>query len=114
MRRVLVRGSGDIGSAVAHALFEAGYAVFIHDSAMPAATRRKMSFCDAIFDGEAMLAGVQARFAAGVSEITAHLSCHDLIPITTLDLAAVLAGDRIGSAVMAIRYMIQCWESQLP
>jgi xanthine dehydrogenase accessory factor len=91
MKRIVVRGSGDIGSAVAHALFEAGYAVFMHDSAQPSATRRRMAFCDAIFDGEAVLVGVQAKLAAGVSEISAHLASHNLIPITTLDLSVLLA-----------------------
>ncbi|GAB4450066.1 MAG: hypothetical protein Fur0044_45620 [Anaerolineae bacterium] len=59
--RVLVRGSGDIGSAVAHVLFRAGYAVAIHDIPQPTATRRKMAFTDAIFDGRARLEGVEAR-----------------------------------------------------
>jgi len=45
--RILVRGSGDIGSAVAHRLFEAGYAVVIHDTTQPTTTRRKMAFTDA-------------------------------------------------------------------
>jgi hypothetical protein len=52
---ILVRGSGDIGSAVAHTLFKADYTIVIHDSARPSATRRRMSFCDAIFDGNAAL-----------------------------------------------------------
>jgi xanthine dehydrogenase accessory factor len=90
MRKILVRGSGDVGSAVAHALFADGYAVLIHDSTKPTATRRKMSFCDAIFDGSATLAGIQGRFLSDVSEIASHLASHDLIPITALDLSDVL------------------------
>ncbi len=91
MKTILVRGSGDVSSAVAHTLFEAGHAVLIHDSAQPTATRRKMAFCDAVFDGEAILAGVRAQLMVGVSEITVHLASHDLIPITTLDLSFLLA-----------------------
>ncbi len=90
MKTILVRGSGDVGSAVAHTLFESGYAVLIHDSAQPTATRRKMAFCDAIFDGEAVLAGVQARLMGSVPEITAHLAPHNLIPIATFDLSLLL------------------------
>ena len=74
MKKFFVRGSGDVGSAIAHTLFKAGYAVMIHDSARPTATRRKMAFCDAIFDGVAMLEGVQARYATVISDITAHLA----------------------------------------
>jgi xanthine dehydrogenase accessory factor len=91
MITILVRGSGDVGSAVAHTLFGAGYAVFIHDSAQPAATRRKMAFCDAIFDGAAVLEGVPARYLNDVSEIAAHLALHDLIPVTSLDFHTLVA-----------------------
>ena len=31
MKRILVRGAGDVGSAVAHRLFTAGYAVVLHN-----------------------------------------------------------------------------------
>lgn len=58
---VMVRGSGDVGSAVAHRLFTAGYPVVIHDAPAPAAPRRGMAFTDAIFDGTARLEGVTAR-----------------------------------------------------
>jgi len=92
MKKVLVRGSGDVGSAVAHALFTDGYAVLIHDSAKPAATRRKMSFCDAIFDGSAVLAGIHGRLMTDVAEIASYLDSHELVPIATIDLSFVLAG----------------------
>lgn len=94
MKRILVRGSGDVGSAVAHILFCAGYAVLLHDAARPMVTRRKMAFCDAIFDGVAMLDGVQARQMADISEVTAHLALHDVIPITSLDVTVLLAAMR--------------------
>ena len=98
MKKIVVGGSGDVGSAVAHALFEAGNAVFIHDSAQPTATRRKMAFCDAIFDGHAMLTGVSAQLVVSVSEIAALLASHDLIPITTLDLESLLTA--IGPGIL--------------
>ncbi len=65
---VLVRGSGDIGSAVAHRLYRAGYRVVLHDVASPAAPRRGMAFTDAIFDGSAVLDGVVGR-RVGVDEL---------------------------------------------
>jgi xanthine dehydrogenase accessory factor len=92
MMKILVRGSGDVGSAVAHALLMNGYAVLIHDSAQPTAARRKMAFCDAIFDGSALLAGIQGKLITDISEIALHLAAHDLIPITTIDLSVILAG----------------------
>jgi xanthine dehydrogenase accessory factor len=50
----------DVGSAVAHRLFTAGHAVAIYDGSRPTATRRKMAFADAVFDGRAELEGVVA------------------------------------------------------
>jgi len=94
MRSIIVRGSGDVGSAVAHTLFRAGYAVVIHDSAQPTATRRKMSFCDAIFDGSAVMEGTCAQLFSDVSEITARLASHELVPVSTLDLSLMLAALR--------------------
>jgi xanthine dehydrogenase accessory factor len=88
---ILVRGSGDIGSAVAHALFKARYSVLIHDSDKPSATRRKMAFCDAIFDGSATLDGVNAQHCHSISEAVIHLSSHDLIPVCTIDISGLLA-----------------------
>jgi xanthine dehydrogenase accessory factor len=59
----------DIGSAVAHRLFGAGYNVVLHDEPQPATTRRKMGFADAVFDGVATLEGVEARRASDVVAI---------------------------------------------
>ena len=88
---IFVRGSGDVASAAGHVLFEAGYKVVMHDSPQPATTRRRMSFCDAIFSGTAFLDGVNARLINDVSELKTQLDVHALIPITTQDLFALLS-----------------------
>ena len=58
---VLVRGVGDVGSAVAAVLFHAGYRVALHDEPGPTTPRRGMAFTDAVFDGVAVLDGLTAR-----------------------------------------------------
>lgn len=90
MQSIIVRGIGDVGSAVALELFRAGYAVLIHETALPSSTRRKMSFCDAIFDGSAVLEGVHAQLSCDVSEMAAHLASHELIPVTMMDVALIM------------------------
>src|SRR5918997_303214 len=87
---VLVRGSGDVGSAVAHLLFCAGFFVVIHDVALPAAPRRGMAFSDAIFDGACGLAGIDARRVDDVAALAAELDARAAIPVTTAQLTAVL------------------------
>jgi xanthine dehydrogenase accessory factor len=71
--RVLVRGIGDVGSAVAHALRAAGHIVLIHDVPVPATHRRAMSFADAMFDGTAALDGQTCRRVDAVEEIAGGL-----------------------------------------
>jgi len=87
---VLVRGSGDVGSAVAHLLLRSGYGVVIHDGTLPAAPRRGMAFADAIFDGACELAGIEARRVDGVEELAAALAGRAAIPVTTAELTDVL------------------------
>lgn len=53
MALVLVRGAGDVGSAVAHAPFAVRHQVVLHDSPTPSHPRRGMSFTDALYHGQA-------------------------------------------------------------
>ncbi|MBI3161114.1 MAG: hypothetical protein HYZ23_01325 [Chloroflexi bacterium] len=76
-----MRGVNDVGSAVAHSLFTAGYAVVIHENPQPTVARRKMSFADAVFDGRAVLDGVEARLVDESSQIGKLLSAHQIIPV---------------------------------
>jgi xanthine dehydrogenase accessory factor len=98
---ILVRGSGDVASAVAHLLFREGYKIVIHDVERPAATRRAMAFCDAFFDGEAILEGVAARMRRTLAEIAAALEAHEEVVVTTLELGELLRGLRPGVLVDA-------------
>ncbi|HEV2777311.1 MAG TPA: hypothetical protein VGV90_17110 [Solirubrobacteraceae bacterium] len=90
MARVLIRGSGDVGSAVAHLLLGSGHAVAIHDVALPAAPRRGMAFADAVFDGACELDGVRAR-RVELDELDAALGREE-VPVTVApELGDVLA-----------------------
>ena len=92
MARVLIRGSGDVGSAVAHLLLGSGHTVVIHDVALPAAPRRGMAFADAIFDGSCELAGVRARRLELDDLADAVLAgCDEVLVSVAADLGEVLA-----------------------
>ena len=88
---VLVRGIGDIGSAVAHCLLRAGYGVVIHDSSKPTTTRRGMAFADAAFDGRAVLDGVEAVLADDLDHIQETLARRDVIPVHVRPLGPLLS-----------------------
>ena len=87
----MVRGIGDVGSAVAHRLFVDGYAVVMHDVAMPVTTRRGMAFADAIFDGQTVLGGVRATRADDLIRVRDELTSHRAIPIYVGTLGTLLA-----------------------
>ncbi|MFZ5808802.1 MAG: hypothetical protein ACOY16_05920 [Chloroflexota bacterium] len=87
---ILIRGSGDVASAVAHCLFHKGYDVVLHDSPLPSATRRRMAFTDAIFDGRAELEGVEAVRADSMTQLVHLLNERQAIAISTLDFDVVL------------------------
>ncbi len=80
---VLVRGVGDVGSAVAVLLHRAGYAVAIHDEPAPAAPRRGMAFVDAVFDGWATLDGLTALRVKTPAELRMALRAGDVLPVST-------------------------------
>jgi xanthine dehydrogenase accessory factor len=86
----LVRGIGDVGSAVAHALFQAGHRVAIHDVPAPTAHRRRMAFVDAIFDGSAVLDGVPARRVDNAGELVPIMQRGEFIPVSIAPFDTVL------------------------
>ncbi len=90
MARALVRGVGDIGSAVAHRLFIAGHAVAVHDGEQPTTTRRGMAFADAIFDGRTVLDGVEAIRVDEPDAVPAILAHKTVVPVVTGDFTVVL------------------------
>ena len=88
---VLVRGSGDVGSAVAHRMFGAGHAVVIHDVPLPAAPRRGMAFADAVFEGACELEGLNARRVDDLAALPAALGERAYVPVVVADLESLLS-----------------------
>jgi xanthine dehydrogenase accessory factor len=87
---VLVRGVGDVGSAVAAVLFRAGYKVALHDEPAPAAPRRGMAFVDAVFDGSAKLDGLTACRVETPAELHRELIAGAALPVAVWPFADLL------------------------
>jgi xanthine dehydrogenase accessory factor len=90
MDSVLIRGSGDIGSAVAQRLHIAGFLVVLHDTPQPTTTRRKMAFTDAIFDGHCFLEGLEARRLDDLDQLKTSLPARTFIPLLVCDFSGLL------------------------
>lgn len=94
MIRVLIRGTNDVASAVAHRLFTGGHAVVLQGGPQPSVTRRGMAFADAVWDGRAVLAGVTAARVDDLADLAPLLTVHEVIPVVITELPAVLAAVR--------------------
>jgi xanthine dehydrogenase accessory factor len=71
--QVVVRGGGELASAVARLLFLAGFPVVVLERDAPLAVRRKVSFAQAVFSGEAEVDGVHGRLVSmeGLADVLA-------------------------------------------
>ena len=49
---IVVRGGGDLATGVVHRLWSAGLRVLVLETAHPAAIRRQVSLCEAVYEGE--------------------------------------------------------------
>jgi xanthine dehydrogenase accessory factor len=87
---VLIRGLGDVGSAVAAVLFRAGYRVALHDVPAPATPRRGMAFADAIFDGSTTLNGLTAKRVESAEELHQALARVVTLPVAIWPFADML------------------------
>lgn len=87
----IVLGCGEVGSAVALALHQAGLAVVLVDEADPAWHRRGMAFTNAWYVGTAELEGEGACFCASLKSIPSILA-RRMIAATTWSWPGVAAG----------------------
>ncbi len=87
---ILVRGIGDVGSAVAHHLFCAGYPTLIHSELQPSTPRRMMAFTDAVFDGWAVLEGVKAVRVDGLDGLSSVLAARTMIPVLVVEFSRLI------------------------
>ena len=58
---VLVRGGGDLASAVIYKLHNIGYRVIVSDLEKPSCVRRTVSYCNAIYEGDWEIDGLRSR-----------------------------------------------------
>ena len=57
---ILVRGGGDLATGTIHRLWSAGLRVIVLETAHPAAIRRQVSLCEAVYEGETTVEGLRA------------------------------------------------------
>ncbi len=71
---IIVRGGGDIATGTIHRLHRCGYPVIVLETASPSAIRRRVAFCEAVYDGLSEIEGVRCRRVSGYPEAQEILS----------------------------------------
>lgn len=66
---IIVRGGGDIATGVIHRLWDERYNVLILEIEKPAAIRRAVSFCEAIYEEKTVVEGVKAVRIHSIDEM---------------------------------------------
>ena len=79
-RLVVVRGAGDLASGTVARLAVAGFPVIALETDKPLAVRRGASFSEAVYEGKAVIEGLEARKAERVEDCSGLLD-RGLIPV---------------------------------
>ncbi|MCH4887800.1 EF2563 family selenium-dependent molybdenum hydroxylase system protein [Acidaminobacter sp. JC074] len=86
--KVLVRGGGDLASAVIQKFYRTGFNLVVSELPTPIVVRRTVSFCNAVYEGTFSVEGIKAVHIESCDEID---KCHQegSIPVLTVDEALI-------------------------
>lgn len=65
---VVIRGAGDLASAVAYRLFRSGFSLVMLEVPQPTVIRRRVAFAEAVYEGTIEIEGLTARLAASAAQ----------------------------------------------
>ncbi len=66
---IIVRGGGDLATGTIHRLWRAGFRVLVLEAERPAAVRRQVSVCEALYEGSVTVEDLTARRVHSLSEL---------------------------------------------
>lgn len=105
---IICRGAGDLATGIIHRLRRAGHRVIALETDYPAAIRRQVSFCEAVYDGSAAVEGVTARLVPALTDAETDTEKYSGINDTP---AAHIASEKWDSA--AIEAVLEAGEVPL-
>lgn len=76
---IICRGAGDLATGIIHRLHRAGHRVIALETDYPAAIRRQVSFCEAVYDGSAAVEGVTARLVPALADAETDTETYSVI-----------------------------------
>ncbi len=104
--RVAIKGAGEMASGVAWRLWQARIRkIVLLEIPQPLAVRRKVSFCEAVYDGEMEVEGLKALRVAGMPDIyrTWEAGCIAVAVDPRWELLPALAPQVVIDAILAKR-----------
>jgi xanthine dehydrogenase accessory factor len=66
---ILIKGGGEVGSAVAHRLTRSGLRVCLTETRFPLAVHRGTTYCETIYDGEKEVEGIIAKLVFSPEQV---------------------------------------------
>lgn len=75
---IIVRGGGDLATGTIHRLWSAGFDVIVLETNKPAAIRRQVSVCEAVYCNETVVEGMKAKLAGSLEDIETILKERDV------------------------------------
>lgn len=103
---ILIRGAGEIASAIAHRLRRCGFSrIVMTETPAPLAVRRKVSFSEAVFNGEARVESVEAVLAVDIKDVSKIWKDSKIAVIVDPDCSVLseLRPDALVDAILAKR-----------
>lgn len=77
---IIVRGGGDLATGSIHRLWSAGFSVVVLETDAPAAIRRQVSVCEAVYCRETVIEGMRAKLVDDINGIEKVLS-EGIVPV---------------------------------
>ena len=105
---IICRGAGDLATGIIHRLHRAGHRVIALETDYPAAIRRQVSFCEAVYDGSAAVEGLTARLVPALTDAETDTETYSGINDTP---AAYIASEKWASS--AIEAVLEAGEVPL-
>lgn len=65
---IIVRGGGDLATGTIHRLWSAGFPVLVLETEHPAAIRRQVAICEAVYEGSVTVEGMETVLIKDVAE----------------------------------------------
>ena len=103
--RIVVRGGGDLATGVIHRLWRAGFTPLVLECAHPAAIRRQVALCEAVYAGRATVEGMTGVVIHSLNEAVEVWQAGQ-VPVLVDEAAAcvqVLQPDIVIDAIIAKR-----------